>query len=153
MIVHAGLVAKKFSGQWRGVLIEGPSESGKSDLALRVLNLGFRIVADDRVALFVAKGRLFGRAPAPLTGLLEVRGLGITWFDPVPFADVSLVVSCIKSGDAERLPRKKRSILIAGVRIPLAEIPALEASAPAKLCRAFEVLGSAAQQDYDAAFA
>ena len=51
MIVHAGLVALRHGGLWRGALITGPSGSGKSDLALRCLEHGFRLVADDRVLL------------------------------------------------------------------------------------------------------
>lgn len=151
MIVHAGLVARHAGGRWRGVLIKGASESGKSDLALRVLDMGFHLVADDRVALFVTKGRLFGRAPAPLADLLEVRGFGLMKVGSVPFAEVLLVVSCMGSGQLERLPRPQ-SISISGIQIPAIAIPALESSAPAKLCRALEVLGSAAQQDYDPAF-
>ena len=50
-------------GGWRGALIEGPSGAGKSDLALRALDAGFRLVADDRVVVWTSGGRLFGRAP------------------------------------------------------------------------------------------
>ena len=45
MILHAGLVSTYLDGFWRGVLIEGPSGAGKSDLALRMLDQGFRLVA------------------------------------------------------------------------------------------------------------
>ena len=78
MIVHAGLIALFDAGAWRGALIEGPSGAGKSDLALRAIAAGgWRLVADDRVRLFVSAGRLFGRAPAVLAGRMEVRGLGV----------------------------------------------------------------------------
>ena len=66
---HAGLIALYGGGLWRGVLIEGRSGSGKSDLALRCLSLGFRLVADDRTRLWVSEGRLFGAAPEPIAGL------------------------------------------------------------------------------------
>ena len=59
------------------MLIEGASGSGKSDLALRCLPLGFRLVSDDRTRLWVSEGRLFGAAPEPIAGLIEARGLGV----------------------------------------------------------------------------
>ena len=59
------------------MLIEGPSGSGKSDLALRAIEIGFRLVADDRTLVWASGGALYGRAPAPLGGLIEVRGVGV----------------------------------------------------------------------------
>ena len=92
MIVHAGFVARPHGGRWQGVLILGPSGSGKSDLALRLIDQGFSLVADDRVLLWTSGGRLFGRAPETLTCLIEARGVGILKA-PVPdFAPVSLAV-------------------------------------------------------------
>jgi serine kinase of HPr protein (carbohydrate metabolism regulator) len=63
MIRHAGLIARRSEGQWRGVLIEGGSGSGKSDLALRALDHGYRLVAEDRVLDSTDDGLLIGRAP------------------------------------------------------------------------------------------
>ena len=151
MIVHAGLVAKRHGGQWRGALIQGPSASGKSDLALRALNIGFRLVADDRVKLFVAKGRPFGCAPSPLIDLLEMRGFGLVRVASLRLAEIRLVVSCVEHGAAERLP-PPASVSICGFHVPTVSIPALEPSAPAKLCHALRMLGSEAQQAYDPAF-
>lgn len=132
MIRHAGLIATRLSGRWRGALIEGPSGAGKSDLALRMLDRGFRLVADDRAALWVSEGRLFGRAPEPLAGLIEARGLGIERVVVLPLAEVVLVVRC---GVPERLPEPETADLL-GVSLPIVTIAALEASAPAKLSRA-----------------
>ena len=67
-----------------GVLILGPSGSGKSDLALRLIAIGAVLVADDRTELFVRRGRLHARPPKSIAGLLEVRGLGIV---DVPYAE------------------------------------------------------------------
>ena len=61
MILHAGLVARRQDGYWRGVLIEGASGAGKSDLALRALDHGFRLVADDRVVVWASGGALYGQ--------------------------------------------------------------------------------------------
>lgn len=61
----------------RGVLLTGDSGSGKSEAALGLLERGHRLVADDAVTIDSLNGRLRGRAPARLRGLLEVRGLGL----------------------------------------------------------------------------
>ena len=71
--IHASCVA---IGS-RGVLLLGSSGSGKSDLALRLIDSGAKLVADDRTILFTAKGALHARAPASIEGLIEIRGLGI----------------------------------------------------------------------------
>lgn len=70
--VHASCVA--IGG--RGVLLVGPSGSGKSDLALRLIDGGAELVADDRVALRLADGRPVADAPPALAGLLEIREIG-----------------------------------------------------------------------------
>jgi serine kinase of HPr protein (carbohydrate metabolism regulator) len=151
MIVHAGLIATLRDRVWRGVLIEGPSGIGKSDLALRMLSTGFRLVADDRVLLFKSAGRVFGRAPASIRGLIELRGLGVLPIDALRLVEISLVINCVAAGAVERLPLVGTSMVLE-VEIPALAVCAFEASAPAKLCRALEVLGRARQQDYDAAF-
>ena len=69
-IRHGGLIVLRQGGVWRGALIEGPSGVGKSDLALRALDAGFRLVADDRVVVFATGGRLYGKPPEPLAGLI-----------------------------------------------------------------------------------
>src|SRR5690606_18170052 len=60
-----------------GVILRGPSGSGKSDLALRLVDTGGLLVADDQVFLSVENGALVARAPPTISGKLEVRGLGI----------------------------------------------------------------------------
>lgn len=140
-IVHAGLIALYDGGAWKGVLIEGPSGSGKSDLALRCLALGFRLVADDRAALWTSGGRLWGAAPPVLNGLIEARGLGILPAPARPFAEIRVVVECLAGGEApERLPDPAFRTLL-GVRRPLARVRPLEASTPEKLIRALSLLG------------
>ena len=131
-IRHAGLIAARCGGFWRGVLIEGPAGAGKSDLALRALSEGFSLVADDRVILWVSEGRLFGRAPDTLFGRLEVRGLEVISLPAILLAEVALVV---RFGAPERIPRP-RSVEILGVSAPLIELDPRETSAPAKIRRA-----------------
>ena len=71
----------------RGILIRGPSGSGKSSLALSLLRgTSFaRLVGDDRIHLEIAHGRLLMRPAKALEGLIEIRGLGIRRlsFEPV----------------------------------------------------------------------
>jgi serine kinase of HPr protein (carbohydrate metabolism regulator) len=132
VIRHAGLIALRLGGFWRGVLVEGPAGAGKSDLALRALDQGFSLVADDRVLLWTAQGRLFGRAPDTLAGLLEVRALDVIRLGALPFAEVALIARC---GAAERVPEPRAEALL-GVVTPVIDIDPREPSAPAKLSRA-----------------
>lgn len=129
VVRHACLIARRVGGYWRGVLVEGPSGSGKSDLALRAQDQGFRLVADDRVLLWAVDGRLYGRAPDALAGLLEVRGLGVVCIAALPFAEVSLIV---RSGPPDRIPDPATETIL-GVSVPLQAAELLESSAPAKL--------------------
>ena len=136
MIRHAGLIAARIGGFWRGVLIEGPSGAGKSDLALRALDAGFALVADDRVLLWACEGRLFGRAPDTLSGLLEIRGLEVVRLAALPFAEIALIARC---GAPESIPERMpdpASVELLGVSRPSIEIDPRLASAPAKLRRA-----------------
>jgi len=129
---HAGLIAARLGGYWRGALIEGPAGAGKSDLALRALCAGFRLVADDRVMLWVSGGALYGRAPASLAGLIEARGLGIADVTALPLAQVALVA---RAGTPERMPEPAFTDIL-GLRLPLLILDLRESSAPAKLSHA-----------------
>lgn len=148
-IRHAGCLALRRGGAWRGALIEGASAIGKSDLALRAMEHGFRLVADDRTLVFASGGRLFGRAPRPLAGLLEVRGLGVVTASALTFAEIVLVARCHGLGAAERLPEFAPEA-ICGVELPVFALCPLEASAPARLRAALEHLGERRQQGYQA---
>lgn len=139
MIVHAGLIARRLGGLWRGALIEGPSGSGKSDLALRALVHGFHLVADDRVLLWTSGGRLYGRAPDVLKGALEVRGLDVLATPAVAMAEVTLVA---RGGAPERIP-DVQTVSMLGVPLPLIELDLREVSAPAKLSRALSLFDGA----------
>lgn len=138
--VHAGLIALSTPRGWAGVLIEGPSGAGKSDLALRALDHGFRLVADDRVLLWASGGGLFGRAPDVLSSLIEVRGLGV---EPVPSLRLSrivLAVACVAPDEVERLP-DRLMVERAGVVIPALRLWPFEPAAPVKLRHTIAHLG------------
>jgi serine kinase of HPr protein (carbohydrate metabolism regulator) len=139
MILHAGLIALHDGGRWRGVLVEGPSGAGKSDLALRALDAGWALVADDRTLVWANEGRLFGRAAPALAGLIEVRGVGVIGRPRRDFARVELIVRCVAEGPLERAPEFQARD-VQGVAIPQFELIAWEASAPAKLASALRYL-------------
>ena len=71
MIVHATVIAKWRSGSWRGVLVFGGSGSGKSDLALRALQAGWRLVTDDYALVWRSGEGLWARAPETIVGRIE----------------------------------------------------------------------------------
>jgi hypothetical protein len=135
--IHATCVAV----DGRGVLLRGPSGSGKSDLALRLIDAGGRLVADDRVRLSLEDGVVVARPPATLAGLIEARGFGPI---PVPFtpaAPVLLVADLKPSGAIERLPDPAACAYL-GVRLPLVAVAPFEASAPVKLRLALAALAA-----------
>jgi len=118
--VHATAV---LVGQ-KAVLIRGPSGSGKSRLALLLLQLLpiARLVGDDRLHLEPASGSLLARPAKELAGLLEVRGLGIRQLPFEPVAVVGLVVDL--AGQAERMPESPATRTeIAGISLPRLAVP------------------------------
>ncbi len=114
-----------------GALLLGPSGSGKSDLALRLLDRGAELVADDRVDLTVQAGRLLARAPAGLPALIEVRGIGLLPVRPrqgaVPVAAVFQL-----ERTSERLPVPE-SWRYEGAAVPLYYMDPSLASAAARV--------------------
>ncbi len=123
-----------------GVLLRGPSGSGKSDLALRLIDGGGRLIADDRTDLALEDGRLVASAPARIAGRLEVRGVGIA---PVPAAAktvLGLVIDLTKARDVERLPEPDRAEYL-GKGLPRLALAPFEASAAAKVRLAARMVG------------
>jgi serine kinase of HPr protein (carbohydrate metabolism regulator) len=141
VILHSGLIALRWNGAWRGALVSGSSGSGKSDLMVRALDAGFRLVADDRTVAWSSEQRLFGRAPEKLLGLIELRGLGVLAEPPLMQAEACLMVRCEQFAvELERVPDPEWATIV-GVKIPLLRLHGLDASAPAKLSRALRRLG------------
>ncbi len=124
--IHATCVAASD----RAVLILGPSGSGKSDLALRLIDRGALLVSDDRVALHVVGDALIASSPGSMFGQIEVRGIGICTVKAQANAQVALIV---RLGDeTERLPEPAFETL-EGISLPLAIIDPHRASAPIKV--------------------
>jgi len=133
--VHATCVA--FDG--RGVLIRGPSGSGKSDLAARALDCGARLVADDRVTLIRRGDTIVAAAPPQLRGMIEIRGLGILRVESDAESPLALVADLAEPSAIERMPPPD-SCDILGLALPCVRLAPFEASALAKL--RFAVLGA-----------
>ena len=115
-----------------GVLLRGPSGSGKSDLALRLIDGGAALVADDRVDLAVREGALTAAAPEALAGMIEVRGMGIMTVPGVPRSAIGLVIDLVPEDALERLPEPMVCSLL-GVDVPLMRLDAKSPSAAAKV--------------------
>ena len=128
MMVHGTCIA--FDGH--GVLLRGAAGSGKSDLALRAIVRGARLVADDQVVLARHGDGVIASAPASLHGLIEIRGLGIMRMDATAEARIALVADMTEPHAIERLP-DRRHCDIDGVSIPWLALAPFEASAPVKL--------------------
>jgi HPr kinase/phosphorylase len=126
------------------VLLRGKPGSGKSDLALRLIDGGALLVADDQTELSRGAGGILARAPAAIAGRLEVRGVGILPCPSVASAPLRLVVDLVPAGEVERLP-EAQSCGYLDVPLPLVRLAAFEASAPAKIRIALRALGAAAQ--------
>lgn len=115
----------------RGVLLRGPSGAGKSDLALRLIDGGAELVADDRVALVSSAGVLTASAPPALRGLMEVRGLGVFRLPYRTSVQVSLVADLV-DGQGERLPAPHRTTIL-GHSLPAIRLSAKASSAAARV--------------------
>ena len=105
-VVHATCVAVAK----RGLLIIGPSGSGKSALGLALLALGAKLVSDDRTVLANKTGRLIAKCPPTIRGLIEARGLGLLRAQTVASAPVSLVVD-LGQTETDRLPPFRHTTL------------------------------------------
>ena len=123
----------------RAVLITGPSGSGKSDLALRLLDRGFSLVSDDQTIVKKDGDRLLASAPPTIAGKLEIRGIGIVKMEHVENVPVALIIEL--TSDIQRLPDDSRERPILGVKLPLITIDAMTASAPSKVAVALDRMG------------
>lgn len=124
--VHATTVA--IGG--RAVMIEGRSGSGKSDLALRLIDRGATLVSDDYTIIVRRGEELVAHAPAAIAGRLEVRGLGIIDLPHIREAAVALAVRL--DVEVDRMPECRHRQIV-GVKVRELAVSPFEASAPVKV--------------------
>lgn len=125
------LHASSVSIDGRAVLIEGMSGSGKSDLAMRLIDRGATLVSDDYTIVRRVDGKLLAVSPPNIAGLCEVRGVGLVAMPFESDVPVALIVSTAEL--IQRLPEDATTRIVAGVKIPTATVAPLEASAPIKV--------------------
>ena len=116
----------------RGVLLRGPSGSGKSDLALRLIDRGGLLISDDYVATQGGAEQVFLKPPEAIAGLIELRGAGLAKIDYVSEVPLVLVVELVPDGQVERLPEPDEAVIL-GHKLPLLRLEGLTPSAPVKL--------------------
>ena len=132
VLIHATAVALPVDDDWAGVLLRGPPGSGKSDLALRLIDQGARLIADDQTELWLYESALNLRAPASIAGRLEARGLGLVRVPTVEQASLVLVADLVAVADIDRLP-PPQTVTLAGQSVARVRLAPFEASATAKL--------------------
>ncbi|WP_419798747.1 MAG: HPr kinase/phosphorylase [Terasakiella sp.] len=116
----------------QGILLRGPSGSGKSDLALRLIEQGARLVSDDRVELIKKGNEMIAFAPATIKDLFEVRHLGILKLQSLESAPLRLVVDLCPAEELERMPERSH-MEIEGVELAHLRLNPFEQSAAAKV--------------------
>ena len=129
---HVWLHASCVQLNGTGIVLLGASGVGKSDLALRLIDSGATLVADDQVHVEAVETGLLGRPAEALAGLLEVRGLGIL---RLPYCEVSplgLVVELDRTEIMARLPTRSTYTLL-GTDLRYLRLDPREASADAKV--------------------
>lgn len=125
--VHATCVA--IDG--RAVLIEGRSGGGKSDLALRLIDRGATLVADEQVVCQRHDGGLIASPPSHTAGRIEVRGIGLVELPHAERVPVALLVAILDSPPHAMDDARRRRI--AGMDVPVLPLAVLEPSAPIKV--------------------
>ena len=138
--IHATAVAMRGGG----VLIQGPSGSGKSELALRLIERGATLIGDDYVHVFASGGALYAAPPVRLQGLLEVRGVGLARLCFRREGRLVLVADLVPGETIERMPKLGYKLL-RGIWLPVVRVAPQTHAAPAKIEQALRLLGDARQ--------
>jgi serine kinase of HPr protein (carbohydrate metabolism regulator) len=108
-----------------GVLIRGESGTGKSALALALIERGGRLIADDRLTLSNCNGRLVASAPRATAGLVELRGRGLLSLPHEQSGVIRLVVDIVEDEGLERMPEGDQlTITLLGVALDRQPVPA-----------------------------
>ena len=133
--LHGTVAARWTPGVgWRAVLIIGEPAAGKSDLALRLIGRGWRLVTDDYAHVRASGGALYAVAPETISGRIEVRGVGIVGVGALGPVRLALALE-LTGGPVERLPEPE-SLMVEGVALPVLRLNGFEASAVEKVAAA-----------------
>lgn len=133
--LHGTVTARWLPGAgWRAVLIVGEPAAGKSDLALRLIGRGWRLVSDDYAHVTASAGALYAVAPDTIAGRMEVRGVGIVGARALGPVRLALALE-LTEGPVERLPEPETRT-IEGVALPVLHLNGFEASAVEKVAAA-----------------
>lgn len=128
IIIHASCI----SINNKAILLTGESGSGKSDLALRLIDNGAMLVADDYTEISL-QGNILAAAPPPkLEGLIEARGIGILTMQFVRDIEIKIAICLVPRKDVERLPEPQFFDCLE-MKLPLLSLNAYDASTPAKI--------------------
>lgn len=98
------------------LLISGESGIGKSELALALIDRGAQLISDDHTALRLENGRIVASSAPNISGLLEVRNLGLVQMEPGPDCPVVLLIELNRA--APRWIERSQQRVILGVGIP-----------------------------------
>ncbi|WP_297319151.1 HPr kinase/phosphatase C-terminal domain-containing protein [Novosphingobium sp.] len=104
----------------RALLIEGAPGSGKSSLALALIDRGARLIGDDGVRLEARQGRLFASPPPNIAGLVEVRNLGLIEMPTV--SDMALALVLRFDPEAPRFIDAAEQTELGGIALPLVRL-------------------------------
>jgi serine kinase of HPr protein (carbohydrate metabolism regulator) len=108
-----------------GVLIRGESGSGKSALALALIERGGKLVADDRLMLSAVNGRLIATPPGPTAGQIELRGRGLIGLPHERGCVIRLVADIVDDEGLERMPEPHQlSATVLGIALARQPVPA-----------------------------
>ena len=114
-----------------GGLLLGPSGSGKSDLALRLIDRGAKLICDDALHIEHSNGLPLLSCAPNIAGKIEIRGIGICPVDFVPSAPLRLIVQLTQ--DMERMPPEHQRINIADFSVPMFKLDPFQASSALKV--------------------
>jgi serine kinase of HPr protein (carbohydrate metabolism regulator) len=135
LLIHATAVAIETVFGPRAVLLRGCSGSGKSDLGLRLIDAGGRLVADDQSELKRRGALIIVRSPPTIAGLIAARGLGIIRVEALAEAPLALIADLAAPEMIERLPERAKERLL-GLDLPRIAVAPIEVSAAAKVALA-----------------
>ena len=125
-----------------GVLIRGGPGTGKSGLALRLIDEGGVLIADDQTILEAGEGGPVASAPEAIRGLIEVRGLGIVTLAPADPTPVGLIVDLMPHGSIARMPDPDDLCdVLLGCRVARIAVDPADPGAAARIRLAARILG------------